>query len=100
MIGLMRELEDRINDTEGTNISLDEIMGAGESVKKGFTEDDADPKELAVGIKIEMEHTTNVLVSKKIALDHLSEIPDYYTRLVKMEEEAGVDVSGYYDILQ
>jgi len=48
-------------------------------------------KELKLGIKIELEHTNKKEIAKEIALDHLSEIPDYYTRLVKMEKEAGVD---------
>jgi len=49
-----------------------------------------DPKELKMGIKVEMEHTTNPIISRKIAMDHLVEIPDYYTRLAKMEKEANV----------
>ncbi len=46
------------------------------------------PKELEMGIKVEMEHTTNSLLSRKISLDHLAEIPDYYTRLAILEKEA------------
>ena len=46
-----------------------------------------DPKELAMGQKIEMEHTDNPKIAIEIARDHLSEIKDYYTRLKKMEEE-------------
>ena len=42
--------------------------------------------QLAKGIKAEKEHTTDMLVAKEIALDHLSELPDYYDRLEKMEE--------------
>lgn len=49
-----------------------------------------DPEQLKMGIKVEMEHTTNTLISRKIALDHLKEIPDYYTRLDEMEKAAGV----------
>lgn len=56
--------------------------------RKKFTEQDADPNELSMGIKVEMEHTIDKEVSKKIAIDHLSEISDYYTRLSKMEKEA------------
>ena len=44
---------------------------------------DVDPKELAMGIKTEMEHTTNKRIAKEVALDHLSEFPDYYSRLTK-----------------
>jgi len=52
-----------------------------------------DPKQLEMGIKVEMEHTTDKKIAEKIALDHLREIPDYYTRLLKMEREAGVVVN-------
>jgi len=51
---------------------------------------DVDQKELTIGIKIEMEHTDDKKLAKEIATDHLVEIPDYYTRLKKMEKEAGI----------
>jgi len=51
-------------------------------------DDKFDQKELAMGIKIEHEHTNEDEIAKRIAKDHLSEIPDYYTRLEKMESEA------------
>lgn len=70
---------------------LGSILGAGHAKEEGFTEEDADPDQLKMGIKVEMEHTTNPLISKRIALDHLAEIKDYYTRLDKMESEAGVE---------
>ena len=44
--------------------------------------------ELEKGIEIEMEHTEDPEVARRIAMDHLMEIPDYYTRLIKMEKEA------------
>ena len=50
-----------------------------------------DKKEVEMGIKVEMEHTTFPAIARKISHDHLSEIPDYYTRLAKMEKEAGVE---------
>lgn len=69
---------------------LGEIFGAGKAYEDNFTETDADPEQLRMGIKVEMEHTSNKEISKRIALDHLAEISDYYTRLKKMEEDAGV----------
>lgn len=45
-------------------------------------------KELLAGIKVEMEHTNDPKIAERIALDHLEEIPDYYTRLLKMEKQA------------
>lgn len=44
-------------------------------------------KEIEMGIKVELEHTDSKRMAKEIAMDHLTEIPDYYTRLKKMEKE-------------
>lgn len=62
----------------------------GRANKEEVTMEDVDPEELALGISVEMEHTTNIMIAIRIALDHLAEIPDYYTRLLAMEEEAGI----------
>jgi len=51
---------------------------------------DPDPDELKMGIEIEMEHTTDEKLAERIARHHLQEISDYYTRLKKMENEAGI----------
>lgn len=45
-------------------------------------------EQLDIGRAIELEHTESAVVAEIIALDHLAEIPDYYTRLEEMEEEA------------
>lgn len=42
--------------------------------------------QLAKGIKVEKEHTGDLALAREIALDHLSEFPDYYDRLKKAEE--------------
>lgn len=47
-----------------------------------------DLKQILMGIKIEQEHTSNKMIALEITMDHLEEIPDYYTRLIEMEEEA------------
>jgi len=52
-------------------------------------------EELLKGIEVEKEHTESVGADLKtllgIATDHLKEIPDYYTRLLKMEVAAKED---------
>ena len=48
-------------------------------------DDDFDAADLAEGIKVEREHTDDPQVAKEIAKDHLSEFPDYYKRLGRME---------------
>jgi hypothetical protein len=55
---------------------------------KGKTPSDFDPKELAMGVKVEQEHTKDKAMALEIAMDHLAEISDYYTRLLKMEDAA------------
>jgi hypothetical protein len=57
-----------------------------------------DVEQFRMGMDVELEHgtensVTNVtnddpLMTGKIALAHLNEFPDYYTRLLKLEEEA------------
>jgi len=39
------------------------------------------------GIEIEIEHTKQKKIAKKIAMDHLFEDPDYYTKLLKLEKK-------------
>ena len=44
-----------------------------------------DKVQLRMGTKIEMEHTTDRKLARKIATHHLEEHPKYYTFLKKME---------------
>lgn len=60
-----------------------------------------DPEQLKMGMKVEREHSDVAPKGagaeefyKKIALAHLKELPDYYTRLAKMEKEKTVKVEG------
>jgi hypothetical protein len=43
-------------------------------------------KQLRQGMRVEYEHTFNPAIAKEIALDHLSERPDYYERLAEIEQ--------------
>jgi hypothetical protein len=40
-------------------------------------------RQFAVGIEVEMEHTTSRGKAEEIAMDHISEDPHYYTRLIR-----------------
>jgi hypothetical protein len=44
--------------------------------------------QLQKGIKVETEHTNDKEKATEIATDHISEFPDYYDRLEKMENKA------------
>ena len=58
--------------------------------KKHDVSIDSLKKELKKGIKVEMEHTTDRGEAETIALHHLEELPNYYTRLIKMEKGAEI----------
>ena len=44
-------------------------------------------RQLKKGIKVEMEHTDNKKIAKEIAMDHLTEDPNYYNKLAKIHRE-------------
>jgi hypothetical protein len=66
--------------------------------KLGIKWDKFDVEQFRMGLDVELEHGTrdpktnvtndNALMTGKIALAHLNEFPDYYTRLEKMEKQA------------
>ena len=76
--------------------TLDQAKAVGNQL--GIKWDKFNLEQFRVGLGVELEHgivnpTTNVtnddpLMTGKIALAHLTEFPDYYTRLAKLEEEA------------
>ena len=76
--------------------TLDPAKTIGEQL--GIRWDKFDLEQFRAGLGVELEHgavnqRTNVtnddpLMTGKIALAHLTEFPDYYTRLAKMEAEA------------
>jgi len=78
------------------HFTADEAKSIGE--KLGLKWDKFNIEQFRMGIDVELEHgladeMTNVtdddiLITGKIALAHLNEFPDYYTRLEKMEQEA------------
>lgn len=75
--------------------TLPEALEIGRKIGVDFTK--IDPEQFRLGLGVELEHgnhdtQTNVtdsdpLLTGKIALAHLKELPDYYTRLAKMEHE-------------
>jgi len=72
------------------NITLDQAVEIGNSINVDWGE--INPEEYRKGLEVEQEHATvaegDFMVMGQIALDHLKEIPDYYTRLLAMEDEA------------
>lgn len=79
----------------------DEAYEIGDKLGIHWAGGDIDLEEFRIGLAIELEHgkvdpQTNVagdglFIAGKAALAHLKDIPDYYTRLARMEAEAGID---------
>ncbi|MCA9372155.1 hypothetical protein KC726_04615 [Candidatus Woesebacteria bacterium] len=84
------------------HFSTDEAKQIGEQL--GIDWSRFDVEQFQMGMNVELEHglhnpSTNVtnddaLTTGKIALAHLNEFPDYYTRLKKMEQEAEVELAS------
>ena len=54
--------------------------------------------QLSKGIKVEKEHTSEIGTAKEIAMDHISEDPNYYTKLKTIEaNETSADSSGSFE---
>jgi len=82
--------------SETKKFTAEEAKEVGESLGVNWSKFDVE--QFRMGMDVELEHglhdiETNVtnddpITTGKIALAHLNEFPDYYTRLYKMEEEA------------
>ncbi|MFA5050588.1 MAG: DUF5661 family protein [Patescibacteria group bacterium] len=80
------------------SFTIEEAKQIGESLGIDWTKFDVE--QFRMGMDVELEHGlrddhTNVTnddltTTGKIALAHLNEFPDYYTRLDKMEKEADI----------
>ena len=81
-----------------TSFTADEARRVGEQIGIEWSAAPFDVEQFRAGMDVELEHglhdlLTNVtdddpIVTGKIALAHLHEFPDYYTRLEQMEEQA------------
>jgi hypothetical protein len=81
-----------------TTFTAEEARRIGEAIGIDWASAPFDVEQFRIGMDVELEHglhdlLTNVtdddpVVTGKIALAHLNEFPDYYTRLERMEEDA------------
>jgi hypothetical protein len=81
--------------------TTDEARQVGEAIGIDWDRASFDVEQFRMGMDVELEHgrhdpATDVtgddpVVTGKIALAHLNEFADYYTRLARMESEAETD---------
>jgi hypothetical protein len=87
-----------------TSFTAEEARRIGETIGIEWATAPFDVEQFRMGMDVELEHglhdrATNVtdsdpVVTGKIALAHLNEFPDYYTRLAGMEAEAKRSLPG------
>jgi Protein of unknown function (DUF5661) len=90
--------------TAREGFTAEEARRIGEEIGIEWASSRFDVDQFRMGMDVELEHglhdvLTNVTgdeptVTGKIALAHLKEFPDYYTRLARMEAEARRDHAG------
>jgi len=61
---------------------LDPLRGG---LAEGMGQDEFDPRALAKGTVVQLQHTRDPRVASRIARDHLAEHPDYYEALEIMQ---------------
>ena len=76
------------NESEKLNKSTPSVM---DLAKKYMTDPAEIHRKLAKGVKIEFEHTDDIDIATEIAMDHLGERLDYYSKLSKIENESDND---------
>lgn len=97
-LSLHRAGGERSDMSERTHFTEADVRRVGEQIGIDWSSAPFDVDQLRRGMEVELEHglqdtITNVtdddpIVTAKIALAHLNEFADYYTRLERMEEEA------------
>lgn len=76
------DINDKVKGGKADKLTPEQIA------KKHGVSVDKINQQINIGVPIELEHTNDRSLAREIALDHLEEFPDYYTRLKKMEKEA------------
>ena len=94
---MIRTIYNKDNLSNPKHFSKEDARRIGEVL--GIDWSKFDVEQFRMGLDVELEHGirdehTNVthddeIATGKIALAHLNEFPDYYTRLKQMETEAG-----------
>jgi len=86
------EMAHNLSKKAAFKLALQDLIPGGKADDKPVS--DFSPKQMAMGQKVEMEHTDDPTKAREISRDHLEEFPDYYTRLKKMEDEAKKEASA------
>jgi hypothetical protein len=76
------EIDQIAQDKEETG----EVIPGGDGEEKSASE--FDPEQILMGMRVEMEHSDDPMYALEIAIDHLTEDPEYYTSEETPEDSA------------
>ena len=79
---------DGLAEGEEQSLYKDELQGG---VSDGKSPDQFDQIQLAIGTQHEMEHTKDPEIARRIAMDHLTEDPNYYKDLLCDDKPSSLD---------
>ena len=85
-------MEEDVEQVEKEKEEVGDVIAGGKA--DGKSPEKFDQEQIKMGLKVEMEHTDDPMVAIEITMDHLTEFPDYYTRLDKMEKQAKGDTKS------
>jgi predicted nucleotidyltransferase len=89
---LYRKIEEALSKKDVIVLTKSEKTKLERLAKKHKVSFDSLNNEFENGVKVEKEHMKNIKETKKIALDHLSEDPKYYTKLKKAKLEENIEI--------
>jgi rubrerythrin len=105
---LSPSISEPLTPPQKKTFTLEEAKAIATLLGIDFSKEKFDLQQFRIGLDVELEHgrkddPTNVtnddpIATGKIALAHLTEFPDYYNRIIKLEEEAKAYWSGRSNI--
>lgn len=100
LMNLKSKLKNKSNKKVKTSFTMEEAITIAKKLNIDFTKEKFTIEQFKQGLNVELEHGSkskktdvtgdNPIITGKIALAHLNEIPDYYERLKKLEEDAKI----------
>ena len=87
---IVKANKDKIKGGLADNKTIEDIA------KRHKVSDKHIQSQIEMGIDVEIEHTKDKNKAKEIAMDHLMESPDYYTKLAEMEDSFEKSRAGRY----
>ena len=94
---LCRDYQQQPYGSQRAQMGYQEMIPGGHA--SGMLPSDFDRAQLAIGTRVEMEHTRDVRLAREIAMDHLSEDPDYYQKLSSIHLDGAIGEVDWFPVM-